>query len=445
MGDYNRKESYIGNDTSPVLVDTLASNLDVSTFDIVSSSNRNIDLTPNGTGVVNVSSNMVIGTDVGSYNVSDFDLFVSNADQGTTVCLYDDSGAYNSALIKYDTNVLSLGLNNANSANTILTTSAINVTSSGVGINTTSPETNLHINGNAAFKSGSNYTAYFAGGGAATLYHNGTQCLQTATSGNVNISGSLTSSGNFTIDAAGTITLDADTQGEGNGIHLKDGGIHYGSIYRSASDLRIKSEASDEDLIFLGNDGGSEITAMLIDMSEGGKVGIGSSAPEYKLHIEGSNVSSGGGLATMCVNDTGTAYNGTNPGGGITFRGKHNSSGSTTNFATVQGIKENTSDGNYASAIRLLTRANGGNLSEKLRIGSSGEIGLSGTNFGTSGQVLTSGGSGAAPSWTTISGGGGGGGGGSGGGIANDTTQSSNNSNDDMSQISNDMDDEIPF
>ena len=36
------------------------------------------------------------------------------------------------------------------------------------------------------------------------------------------------------------------------------------------------------------------------------------------------------------------------------------------------------------------------------------------------------------------------GGGNSGGGIANDNTQSTSN-NDDMSQISNDMDDEIPF
>ena len=36
------------------------------------------------------------------------------------------------------------------------------------------------------------------------------------------------------------------------------------------------------------------------------------------------------------------------------------------------------------------------------------------------------------------------GGGNSGGGIANDTTQSSNN-NEEMSQISNDMDDDIPF
>jgi hypothetical protein len=43
---------------------------------------------------------------------------------------------------------------------------------------------------------------------------------------------------------------------------------------------------------------------------------------------------------------------------------------------------------------------------ERFRIGSSGQIGLSGANYGTSGQVLTSGGSGAAPTWTTVGGGG---------------------------------------
>lgn len=46
------------------------------------------------------------------------------------------------------------------------------------------------------------------------------------------------------------------------------------------------------------------------------------------------------------------------------------------------------------------------NSSERIRVGSSGEIGLSGANYGTSGQVLTSAGSGAAPTWTTISSGG---------------------------------------
>lgn len=46
------------------------------------------------------------------------------------------------------------------------------------------------------------------------------------------------------------------------------------------------------------------------------------------------------------------------------------------------------------------------NSSERIRVGSSGEIGLSGANYGTSGQVLTSAGSGAAPTWTTVAGGG---------------------------------------
>ena len=45
------------------------------------------------------------------------------------------------------------------------------------------------------------------------------------------------------------------------------------------------------------------------------------------------------------------------------------------------------------------------NNNEKFRIGSSGQIGLSGANYGTSGQVLTSAGSGSAPTWATPSGG----------------------------------------
>ncbi len=42
--------------------------------------------------------------------------------------------------------------------------------------------------------------------------------------------------------------------------------------------------------------------------------------------------------------------------------------------------------------------------SEKLRIADSGQIGIAGANYGTSGQVLTSGGSSGAVSWSTVSG-----------------------------------------
>lgn len=43
------------------------------------------------------------------------------------------------------------------------------------------------------------------------------------------------------------------------------------------------------------------------------------------------------------------------------------------------------------------------NSTERLRIASAGQIGIGGANYGTSGQVLTSGGSAAAPSWATVS------------------------------------------
>jgi hypothetical protein len=41
------------------------------------------------------------------------------------------------------------------------------------------------------------------------------------------------------------------------------------------------------------------------------------------------------------------------------------------------------------------------NATERLRINVNGEIGIGGANYGTAGQVLTSGGTGAAPTWTT--------------------------------------------
>jgi hypothetical protein len=46
------------------------------------------------------------------------------------------------------------------------------------------------------------------------------------------------------------------------------------------------------------------------------------------------------------------------------------------------------------------------NNAERFRVGTAGQLGIGGANFGTSGQVLTSGGSGAAPSWSTIPAGG---------------------------------------
>ena len=55
-----------------------------------------------------------------------------------------------------------------------------------------------------------------------------------------------------------------------------------------------------------------------------------------------------------------------------------------------------------ASGKALIFQTNHG--SERLRIASGGAIGLSGANYGTSGQVLTSQGASAAPQWASAAG-----------------------------------------
>ena len=67
------------------------------------------------------------------------------------------------------------------------------------------------------------------------------------------------SSGDLTLDVAGDIILDAD----GGDIRLKDGGTQIGQLHFGSSNLSIYSSVADKDIVFLGNDGGSEVTSLL--------------------------------------------------------------------------------------------------------------------------------------------------------------------------------------
>ena len=46
--------------------------------------------------------------------------------------------------------------------------------------------------------------------------------------------------------------------------------LNLGRFSRVSSDLVIKSATSNKDILFKGNDGGATITALQLDMSEGG-------------------------------------------------------------------------------------------------------------------------------------------------------------------------------
>ena len=74
------------------------------------------------------------------------------------------------------------------------------------------------------------------------------------------------SSGDLTIDVAGDITLDAG----GADIIFSDDGTSFGRAINSSSDFVLQSDTSDKDLILKGNDGGTIITALTLDMSAAG-------------------------------------------------------------------------------------------------------------------------------------------------------------------------------
>ena len=76
----------------------------------------------------------------------------------------------------------------------------------------------------------------------------------------------ITSTSALTLDAATQVNIDADS----GYIVLKDGGTQFGLLRGHSDHFMIKSLAQDKDMSFRGNDGGSEVVALSLDMSEAG-------------------------------------------------------------------------------------------------------------------------------------------------------------------------------
>ena len=80
------------------------------------------------------------------------------------------------------------------------------------------------------------------------------------------MTGNIAHASDFTLDVGGDIILDAG----GGDVIYKDDGTQVAHIAINTSDYKLISDVSDKDIMFLGNDGGSQITALTLDMSEAG-------------------------------------------------------------------------------------------------------------------------------------------------------------------------------
>ena len=122
--------------------------------------------------------------------------------------------------------------------------------------------------------------------------------------------------------------------------------------------------------------GGTNLSSYLKIMTIGadGRIGIGTSSPAYKLDVQSTS-----DPAQIRLKEDGNTN-------GFIFK----------NYDGNEAQLVNADDGPMVFKT---------NDSERLRIGSAGQIGIGGANYGTSGQVLTSTGASTAPSWQTAGGG----------------------------------------
>jgi len=112
--------------------------------------------------------------------------------------------------------------------------------------------------------------------------------------------------------------------------------------------------------------GATPTTAVTIDTSQ--NVGLGTTSPTGKFEVSSTSA-----LTTSSI--TSTASQAINQGGQIYFRGAYTST-TPTELASMYGAKENSTDGNYAGYFAITTRPNGGSLTERMRIDSSGNVGI---------------------------------------------------------------------
>ena len=179
----------------------------------------------------------------------------------------------------------------------------------------------------------------------------------------------------------------------------------------------IGSTTADPQIVFSGADatlGPQNITLRAYPTSSGTLSFEGSAGQLFSItnSLTGTifSVNDVSGIPSIEVLDTGTVrlaqYNGNvgigtaTPATKLDITGSGRVSGSW--FVLNNGIQ--TSYGANASGS-LISNDSGApivfspNNTERLRIGPAGQIGLSGANYGTTGQVLTSNGNAAAPSW----------------------------------------------
>jgi len=273
--------SNVVEDTTP----QLGGDLDVNSNDLVSTSNGNIALTPNGTGVVRIDGNVDIQTGI---------IDLKNGGSQSALRLYCESSNAHYAAVQAPAH-------SAFSGNVTLTLPATTDTIAGIAATQTFTNKTLtspKINEDVAVTSTATELNLLDGVTATTAELNILDGV-TSTAAELNILDGVTATATELNFIDGGATIGTTAIADGDGIIHNDGGTmkvtsaatfktYFTSGVSSAADdltagdaavnlttssgnITIDAAASDTDIIFKGTDDSSDITALTLDMSAAGE------------------------------------------------------------------------------------------------------------------------------------------------------------------------------
>ena len=124
-------------------------------------------------------------------------------------------------------------------------------------------------------------------------------------------------------------------------------------------------------------------------------------ASEDTLEVRGPSADASTSTGKLLLTTALTDVNANDVLGDITFKAPLEAGGTDaiTAAASITAVAQGTFAADLNATDLVFSTGSSGAATEKFRITSDGELGVGGTNYGSSGQVLTSGGAGSAPSW----------------------------------------------
>jgi hypothetical protein len=269
----------------------------------------------------------------------------------------------------------------------------IDTTNDRLGVNTASPTTALEVNGDVTITdkiihAGDTDTAIrFPAADTVTVETAGSERMRIDASGNLGLG--------VTPSAWGAPARALENQGGSLLSYGTNQQILSQNAYFNGTNWIYKNSATAYYYQMLDGSGhrwftapsgtaGNAITftqAMTLDAS--GNLGVGTTSPLAELHVNSGAANLVGLFESTDAGATITLIDNSTTGGSVAEHGL-NTVGDELEVRAVSTLAFETA------------------TAERMRIGSAGQIGIGGANYGTSGQVLTSGGSGAAPSWASV-------------------------------------------